>query len=69
MQWADFCLNSENTLVNEIQKFKNESRFSVEYLPPESKEEFQKQGFRHIVPIRFKHRLVGTFIIGEKRAD
>lgn len=68
-QWDDICLTSGHVLVDEIQKFKNESRFSVEFLPTESKEEFGKHGFCHIIPIRFKDRLVGTFIVGEKLSE
>jgi len=68
-QWDDICLTSGTAIVDEIQKFKNESRFSVEFLPPESKEEFRKHGFCHIIPIRFKNRLVGTFIVGEKLSE
>jgi len=68
-QWDDICLTSGNAMVDEIQKFKNESRFSVEFLPPEAKEEFRKHGFCHIIPIRFKDRLVGTFIVGETLSE
>jgi len=68
-QWDDICLTSAPAMVDEIQKFKNESRFSVEFLPSESKEEFMKNGFCHIIPIRFKDRLVGTFIVGEKLSE
>ncbi|MFQ5676492.1 MAG: PP2C family protein-serine/threonine phosphatase [bacterium] len=68
-QWGSFCLRSGAALVAEMQKFKSESRFSTDYLSADLKAEFHKYGFRHIIPIRFKNRLVGTFIIGEKLSE
>ncbi|NIR49445.1 PP2C family protein-serine/threonine phosphatase [candidate division KSB1 bacterium] len=68
-EWDELCLASGNKLIREIKKFRSESRFSIDYLPYEIKEDFVKNGFRHIIPIRFKDKLVGTFMIGEKRSE
>lgn len=67
--WQSFYAKSGEILINEIRKFRSESRFSIEYLPLGMKEEFVANGFRHIIPIRFKDKLVGTFIIGEKLSE
>lgn len=68
-EWDEVCLNYGEKLVSEIKRFSSESRFSVDYLQSEIKKDFLKHGFRHIFPIRFKDRLVGTFVIGEKLSE
>jgi sigma-B regulation protein RsbU (phosphoserine phosphatase) len=67
--WKDFCMRFDRKLAEVIQQFRSESRFSVDYLPHEIKESFQQHGFRHIIPIRFKEKLVGTLLVGEKRSE
>ncbi len=67
--WKDFCMRFDRKLAEVIQQFRIESRFSVDYLPQEIKESFQQHGFRHIVPIRFKEKLVGALLIGEKLSE
>lgn len=67
--WEEFCVSFDRKLAEVIQQFRSESRFSVDYLPHEIKESFQQHGFRHIIPIRFKEKLVGTLLIGEKRSE
>ncbi len=67
--WEDFCVRFDRKLAEVIQQFRSESRFSVDYLPHDIKESFQQHGFRHIIPIRFKEKLVGTLLIGEKRSE
>ncbi len=68
-KWDAFCLKSDQLLINAIQKFRSESRFSTEYLPEGLKETFVKYGLRHIIPIRFKNKLSGTLVIGEKLSE
>jgi serine phosphatase RsbU (regulator of sigma subunit) len=67
--WEEFCMRFDRKLAEVIQQFRSESRFSVDYLPHDIKESFQQHGFRHIIPIRFKEKLVGTLLIGEKRSE
>ncbi len=68
-EWNEVCLNYGEGLVAEIKRFRSESRFSVDYLQSEIKKDFQRHGFKHIFPIRFKNQLVGTFVIGEKLSE
>ncbi len=68
-QWDNLCVSSSDRLISEIKRFRSESRFSIDYLPHDIKEVFLTEGFRHVIPIRFKNRLVGTFIIGEKLSE
>jgi serine phosphatase RsbU (regulator of sigma subunit) len=67
--WKEFCMSFDRKLAEVIQQFRSESRFSVDYLPHDIKESFQRHGFRHIIPIRFKEKLVGTLLVGEKRSE
>lgn len=68
-QWQSFCLAVDQQLVQVLQKFRSESRFSVDYLPDHLKTEFERQGFSHLFPIRFKEKLVGALLIGEKLSE
>lgn len=68
-EWEVFCVTVSDKLIHEIQKFRSESRFSIDYLPYGIKEDLLREGFRHLIPIRFKDKLVGTFIIGEKLSE
>jgi sigma-B regulation protein RsbU (phosphoserine phosphatase) len=68
-EWDELCVLHGERLVDEIQRYRSESRFSIDYLPPSIKEEFIRNGFRHIIAIRFKDKLVGTFLIGEKSSE
>ncbi|MFQ5752859.1 MAG: PP2C family protein-serine/threonine phosphatase, partial [bacterium] len=68
-KWDEFCLQSAQVLIDAIQKFRSESRFSVDYLPEELRGNFLQSGFRHIIPIRFKNKLSGTLLIGEKLSE
>ncbi len=68
-EWKSFCLSVDQQLVHVLQKFRSESRFSVDYLPDHLKAEFERQGFAHLFPIRFKEKLVGTLLIGEKLSE
>lgn len=67
--WEEFCMSFDRKLAEVIQQFRSESRFSVDYLPHDIKESFQRHGFRHIIPIRFKEKLVGTLLVGDKRSE
>jgi len=65
--WREFCLRKEIGIAGAIREFKGV--FSVDYLPPEIKAEFQGQEFHHVVPIRSKDQLVGALLVGEKRSE
>ncbi len=67
--WEETFTKYNNQLIDAIQKFRSESRFSTEYLPNDLKEAFLKLGIRHIIPIRFKEKLVGTLLIGENLSE
>jgi len=67
--WERLCVRNSQKLIVEMGRFSSESRFSIDYLPLELKEDFQKNGFQHVIPIRFKDKLVGTFLIGEKLSE
>lgn len=68
-RWEEFCLAADQKIVNILDKFRSESRFSVDYLPEDVKSLFFNHGFRHLVPIRFKEKLVGTMLLGEKLSE
>jgi len=67
--WEHLCLRTSEKLVAEINRFRSESRFTIEYLAVDLKEDFQNNGFQHVIPIRFKDKLVGTLVIGEKLSE
>ncbi len=67
--WTKFCVTIDQPLINTLQKFRSESRFSADYLPPALKEQFFQSGFAHILPIRFKDKLVGALLVGEKLSE
>ncbi len=69
VKWDKLCLRAGGRLIEEIKRFRSESRFSIDYLPQDIKDDYLVAGFRHVIPIRFKNRLVGTFVIGEKRSE
>lgn len=69
MDSQEFIFDIREQFINVLQKFRTDSRFSVDYLPPGLKSYFEDTGFRHIVPIWFKERLVGTLLIGEKLSE
>ncbi|MDZ7292667.1 MAG: SpoIIE family protein phosphatase [candidate division KSB1 bacterium] len=68
-EWEDFCLRIDQRFFEVMHQFRSESRFSVDYLPQGMRESFQQHGLRHIIPIRFKEKLVGTLLIGEKLSE
>ena len=68
-EWTKFCVTIDQPLINTLQKFRSESRFSSDYLPPALKEQFHQSGFVHILPIRFKDKLVGALLVGEKLSE
>ncbi|MGH7494176.1 MAG: SpoIIE family protein phosphatase [bacterium] len=68
-EWKEFCLAVDRELIHVLQKFRSESRFSVDYLPNDMKAEFERQGFAHLFPIRFKEKLVGALLVGEKLSE
>ena len=68
-EWSEFCIEVEDKLITEIQRFRNEARFSVEFLPSNVRPIFEQMKFRHIIPIRSKDKLVGTLLIGDKLSE
>jgi len=69
VEWEEFCLALDQKLLETLQQFRSEARFSVDYLPNGLKEALHERGFRHVIPIRSKEKLVGAMLIGEKRSE
>ncbi|MFZ5515993.1 MAG: SpoIIE family protein phosphatase [Candidatus Zhuqueibacterota bacterium] len=69
MESQEFNLDVRQAFVRVLRKLRTDSRFSVDYLPPDLKSYFEQCGFQHIIPIWFKDRLVGTLLIGEKLSE
>jgi serine phosphatase RsbU (regulator of sigma subunit) len=67
--WESFCVSINDKIVDLIQHNRTDYRFSVDYLPDDTREIFQGEGFRHIIAIRSKEKLVGVLLIGEKRSE
>jgi sigma-B regulation protein RsbU (phosphoserine phosphatase) len=67
--WESFCVSVNEKIVELIQHNRSDYRFSVDYLPDDTREIFQGEGFRHIIAIRSKEKLVGVLLIGEKRSE
>jgi serine phosphatase RsbU (regulator of sigma subunit) len=65
--WALTCGTNDRVLAGQLSKLTGESR--VEYLPPALKERFQAGGFRFIIPIRSKERMIGVLLLGEKQSE
>lgn len=65
--WKNFCVTNEATLISAIKQFHNEIR--IQYLPTPIKEEFHREGFQYLIPIRSKDRLIGAILVGEKQAE
>ncbi|MFQ5631285.1 MAG: GAF domain-containing SpoIIE family protein phosphatase, partial [bacterium] len=68
-RWFDFCLAINPKLIDQLQKFRSESRFSADYLTGDLKHIFSANGFRNVFIIRSKEKLVGALLIGEKRSE
>lgn len=68
-EWEEFCWAIDQKIVAVLQQFRSEVRFSADYLPNGLKQALQQHGFRHVIPIRSKDRLVGALLIGEKRSE
>jgi serine phosphatase RsbU (regulator of sigma subunit) len=66
-QWKSFCVAHEAMLISAILQFQNEIR--IQYLPSPIKEEFQRNGFQYLIPIRSKEKLIGAILVGEKLAE
>jgi len=67
--WEEFCLAIDQKLLEVLQQFHSEARFSVDYLPNGLKQALQQHGFCHVIPIRSKNNLLGALLIGEKRSE
>ncbi len=68
-RWEVFCASINQKVIDLIQKNRADFRFTAEYLPDEIRGYFLHQGFRHIIAIRSKEKLVGVLLIGEKRSE
>ncbi len=67
--WEELCIAIDQKLIEVLHNFRSESRLSVDYLPNGLKQTLDQRGFRHVIPIRSKARLVGAMLIGEKRSE
>ena len=68
-EWEEFCGNINDKIIRLIQHNRSDYRFSADYLPEDIRGSFQDHGFRHIISIRSKDKLVGVLFIGEKRSE
>ncbi len=68
-EWRSFCSEINPRIIQVLQTNRSDYRFSVEYLPDDIQRVFETYGFKHILAIRSKERLVGTLLIGEKRSE
>lgn len=66
-EWRSFCIMHETLLITAVKQFQNEIR--IQYLPSPIKEEFQKEGFQYLIPVRSKDKLIGVILVGEKWAE
>jgi len=67
--WEELCIAIDQKLLDVLKNFRSESRLSVDYLPNGLKQTLTEHGFRHIIQIRSKEKLVGAMLIGEKRSE
>ena len=65
--WRKFCISHEVELISAIKQFQHEIR--IQYLPAQIKEEFLREGFQYLIPVRSKEKLIGTILVGEKQAE
>ncbi len=68
-RWGKFSTIINEKIITLIQKYRSDYRFSAEYLPNDIRDIFFDEGFRHIIAIRSKDKLVGVMLIGEKRSE
>ena len=66
-EWAQFCGATGKRLGQAIKKF--QGGFHVDYLPDDMKDLFRRHELQYLVPIRSKDKLIGTFVLGEKRSE
>ena len=67
--WNEFCVKTNQELLHVLSKGHSDSRYNVEYLPDELKQDFKRHGFQHVLAIRSKEKLLGTLLIGGKLAE
>lgn len=68
-EWDEFCTFINHRIIELVQHNRSDYRFSADYLPEDIRDTFQRQGFRHIISIRSKEKLVGVLLIGDKRSE
>jgi len=68
-QWNRFSSQINEEIIQLIRSNRSDYRFSTDFLPEDIQEEFESQGFKHIIAIRSKEKLVGTLLFGEKRSE
>ncbi|MCB0262032.1 MAG: SpoIIE family protein phosphatase [Calditrichaeota bacterium] len=68
-RWKNFSDSINTRIIKVIQTNKADYRFSVDYLPDDIQVLFEQNGFKHIIAIRSKEKLVGVLLIGEKRSE
>jgi len=65
--WTEYCLNAQDDIISAVLPFT--SPVEIHKLSDNLKTEFERQKFKHLVPIRSKERLVGLILVGEKLAE
>jgi len=65
--WTEYCLSAQEDIISAVVPFSGP--MDVGKLSEQLKTEFEKQDFKHLVPIRSKERLVGLILVGEKLAE
>ncbi|UCF63983.1 MAG: SpoIIE family protein phosphatase [bacterium] len=65
--WTEYCLDAQHDIISAVLPFT--SPVEIHKLSDNLRTEFEKQEFKHLVPIRSKERLVGLILVGEKLAE
>ena len=68
-KWHRFSAMINDQVIQSIRSNRSDFRFSVDFLPNHVQEIFDSNGFKHIIAIRSKEKLVGTLLFGEKRSE
>lgn len=68
-KWNIFCDSLGPTLLATFTNFRNDTRFSVEYLQSDLRDKLVSHNIKNIFIIRSKHRMVGVLLIGGKISE
>nr|MDA3843765.1 SpoIIE family protein phosphatase [Candidatus Kapabacteria bacterium] len=64
---VEYCNYAGKSIADAVKKFRGE--FSVDYLPDMMKDIFLNCGFKHVIPIRSKDKVMGALFVGEKKSE